>query len=97
MRGANGNLDFFWVERYRPRSFEEILGQPVVKVQLQRIVDTKNLPNLLFLALRGQARVQRPKLSQESFSATNGRVTSLRSTPQTSLNKAGSTSKRRAA
>ena len=56
MRGANGNLDFFWVEKYRPRSFEEILGQPVVKVQLQQVVDTKNLPNLLFFGPRGTGK-----------------------------------------
>jgi len=56
MRGANGNLDFFWVEKYRPRSFEEILGQPVVKVQLQQVVDTKNLPNLLFFGPGGTGK-----------------------------------------
>ncbi|MGZ4849662.1 MAG: AAA family ATPase [Halobacteriota archaeon] len=56
MRGANGNLDFFWVEKYRPRSFEEILGQPVVKVQLQQVVDTKNLPNLLFFGPPGTGK-----------------------------------------
>ena len=56
MRGANGNLDFFWVEKYRPRSFEEILGQPVVKVQLQRIVESKNLPNLLFSGPAGTGK-----------------------------------------
>jgi len=56
MRGANGSLDFFWVEKYRPRSFEEILGQPVAKVQLQRVVDTKNLPNLLFFGPPGTGK-----------------------------------------
>lgn len=56
MRGANGNLDFFWVKKYRPRSFEEILGQPVVKVQLQQVVDTKNLPNLLFFGPGGTGK-----------------------------------------
>jgi replication factor C small subunit len=56
MCGANGNLDFFWVEKYRPRSFEDILGQPVVKVQLQRIVGTKNLPNLLFFGPPGTGK-----------------------------------------
>ncbi|MGZ4883455.1 MAG: AAA family ATPase, partial [Halobacteriota archaeon] len=49
-------LDFFWVEKYRPRSFEEILGQPVVKVQLQQVVDTKNLPNLLFFGPPGTGK-----------------------------------------
>jgi replication factor C small subunit len=56
MRGANGNLDYFWVERYRPRSFAEILGQPVVKIQLQRIVATKNLPNMLFFGPPGTGK-----------------------------------------
>jgi len=56
MRGANGNLDFFWVKKYRPRSFEEILDQPVVKVQLQQVVDTKNLPNLLFFGPPGTGK-----------------------------------------
>ena len=56
MCGANGNIDFFWVERYRPRSFEEVLGQPVVKVQLQRIVTTKNLPNMLFFGPPGTGK-----------------------------------------
>jgi len=56
MREANGILDFFWVEKYRPRSFEEILGQPVVKIQLRRIVDTKNLPNLLFFGPPGTGK-----------------------------------------
>jgi replication factor C small subunit len=44
------------VEKYRPRSFEEILGQPVVKVQLQQVVDTKNLPNLLFFGPPGTGK-----------------------------------------
>jgi len=56
MREANGILDFFWVQKYRPRSFEEILGQPVVKIQLQRIVHTKNLPNLLFFGPPGTGK-----------------------------------------
>ena len=56
MHGANGNLDFFWVEKYRPQSFEEILGQPVVKIQLRRIVDTKNLPNLLLFGPPGTGK-----------------------------------------
>jgi replication factor C small subunit len=56
MPEASGNLDFFWVDKYRPRSFEEILGQPIVKVQLQRIVDTRNLPNLLFSGPAGTGK-----------------------------------------
>jgi len=93
---ANGNLDFFWVEKYRPRSFEEILGQPVVKVQLQQVVDTKNLPNRSFLA-RGTGKSSAAEVVARGLSATHGRATSPSSTPQTSLNKAESTSKRHGA
>jgi replication factor C small subunit len=48
MRGANGNLELLWVQKYRPQSFEEMVSQPIVKAQLERIVKSKNLPNLLF-------------------------------------------------
>jgi replication factor C small subunit len=56
MRDVSGDLDFFFVEKYRPRSFEEILDQPIVKVQLQRIIDTRNLPNLLFSGPAGTGK-----------------------------------------
>jgi replication factor C small subunit len=48
MDTARGDLDILWVQKYRPQSFEEMLGPPIVKVQLERIVESKNLPNLLF-------------------------------------------------
>jgi replication factor C small subunit len=56
MRGTIGSLELLWVQKYRPRSFEEILGQPIVKAQLQRIVDSKNLPNLLFNGSAGTGK-----------------------------------------
>jgi len=56
VREALRDVDFFWVEKYRPRSFEQILGQHIVKIQLQRIVATKNVPNLLFFGPPGTGK-----------------------------------------
>ncbi len=53
---ARGDLDILWVTKYRPQSFDEILGQSIAKVQLQRIVDSKNLPNLLFSGPAGTGK-----------------------------------------
>ena len=50
------HLRLLWVQKYRPRSFNEIVGQPVVKEQLQRIVESKNLPNLLFSGPAGTGK-----------------------------------------
>jgi replication factor C small subunit len=53
---ARGDLDILWVKKYRPQSFDEMLGQSIAKVQLQRIVDSKNLPNLLFSGPAGTGK-----------------------------------------
>lgn len=53
---ARRDLDFLWVQRYRPQSFEEMVGQPIVKVQLEQIVESKNLPNLLFNGSAGTGK-----------------------------------------
>jgi len=53
---ARRGLDLLWVQKYRPQSFEEMVGQPIVKVQLERIVESKNLPNLLFNGSAGTGK-----------------------------------------
>ncbi len=45
---ARRDFELLWVQKYRPQSFKEMVGQPTVKAQLERIVESKNLPNLLF-------------------------------------------------
>ena len=37
-----------WVEKYRPRKFEEIVGQQEIVSRLQSFVEKKSLPHLLF-------------------------------------------------
>jgi replication factor C small subunit len=50
------DLNLLWVQKYRPQSFEEIVGQPTVKALLERIVESKNLPNLLFNGSAGTGK-----------------------------------------
>ena len=50
------DLDLLWVQKYRPQSFKEMVGQPIAKVQLERIVESKNLPNLLFNGSAGTGK-----------------------------------------
>jgi replication factor C small subunit len=49
-------LRLLWIQKYRPRSFREIVGQSFVKEQLQRIIVSKNLPNLLFSGPAGTGK-----------------------------------------
>jgi replication factor C small subunit len=36
-----------WIERFRPRKFEDIIGQEVIVRRIKAFVDSKNLPHLL--------------------------------------------------
>ncbi|MGB8312754.1 MAG: AAA family ATPase [Halobacteriota archaeon] len=40
-------LNTLWVDKYRPKSFKDIVGQHRIRVQLENLVKSKNLPNLL--------------------------------------------------
>jgi replication factor C small subunit len=50
------DLELLWAQKYRPESFEEMVSQPIVKVQLEQIVKSKNLPNLLFNGSAGTGK-----------------------------------------
>jgi replication factor C small subunit len=50
------DLDLLWAQKYRPQSFEEMVSQPIVRVQLEQIVRSKNLPNLLFNGSAGTGK-----------------------------------------
>jgi replication factor C small subunit len=49
-------LSTLWVDKYRPKSFTSIVGQDHIKVQLEKIVNSKNLPNLLFSGPAGTGK-----------------------------------------
>jgi len=42
-----------WVEKYRPRTLEEIVGQEHIISRLKRYVEQKSMPNLMFTGPAG--------------------------------------------
>jgi len=50
------HMDTLWVEKYRPRSFDQILNQDTVKALLRRILASKNLPNLFLSGPAGTGK-----------------------------------------
>ena len=45
--------DFLWVEKYRPRTIAETILPNSLKQTFQRLVDTGELPNMLFTGTAG--------------------------------------------
>ncbi|MFH0714520.1 MAG: replication factor C small subunit [Candidatus Diapherotrites archaeon] len=41
-------MELPWVEKYRPHSLKQVIGQTEISKRLQSYVDNRNLPNLLF-------------------------------------------------
>ncbi|BDC35476.1 MAG: AAA family ATPase [Candidatus Methanoliparum thermophilum] len=45
--------DILWSEKYRPKRFDEIVGQERVVGRLERLVESKNLPHILINGSKG--------------------------------------------
>lgn len=45
-----------WVEKYRPKKLDDIIGQDVIIKRLKSYVESKNLPNLLFSGPAGTGK-----------------------------------------
>ncbi|RUM33357.1 MAG: Replication factor C small subunit, partial [Archaeoglobus sp.] len=45
-----------WVEKYRPRTLDEIVGQEEVVARLKGYVERKNIPHLLFAGPPGTGK-----------------------------------------
>lgn len=48
-----GEETFLWTEKYRPKEFEDIIGQEHVVTKIKAFVGQKNLPHLLFAGPAG--------------------------------------------
>lgn len=55
------NFDMMWIEKYRPKTIDEIIGQDETKTRLKGFVESKSLPHLLFAGPPGTGK-HRPSL-----------------------------------
>lgn len=49
-------MNQIWVDKYRPKSFDEIIGQDYFVKRVRAFVETKNLPHLLFAGSPGTGK-----------------------------------------
>ena len=45
--------EFLWVEKYRPQKVSDTILPESLKITFQKIVDSKELPNMLFTGTAG--------------------------------------------
>ena len=45
-----------WVEKYRPINSEQILLDPFIKTKIDKILETKNIPNLIITGEPGTGK-----------------------------------------
>jgi replication factor C small subunit len=50
------SFDLMWVEKYRPKKIDDIIGQNETKSRLKGFVDSKSLPHLLFAGPPGTGK-----------------------------------------
>jgi replication factor C small subunit len=60
MRGeltvAVAQEEVLWVEKYRPRSLDDIVNQKEIVERLKKFVAERNMPHLLFAGLSGTGK-----------------------------------------
>lgn len=57
-----------WIEKYRPRSMDEVIGQPLVVERLKAYVKNRNVPHMLFAGPAGTGKTSCAiALSRELF------------------------------
>ena len=50
------SFDMMWIEKYRPKKIDEIIGQDETKTRLKGFVESKSLPHLLFAGPPGTGK-----------------------------------------
>ncbi len=50
------NTSEIWVDKYRPKSFDEIVGQNFFVTRIKAFIESKNLPHLLFAGAPGTGK-----------------------------------------
>jgi replication factor C subunit 2/4 len=54
---GKGGYDIPWVEKYRPRSLEDVVGNEETLVRLRAIGEDGNMPNLILCGPPGTGKV----------------------------------------
>ena len=66
-----------WTEKYRPKTFEEVIGQKEIVSRVQALVETKNLPHLLFAGPPGVGKTTLSLVIARSLFGDNWKINFL--------------------
>lgn len=56
-----------WVEKYRPKNFDEVIGQEDIKNKLKEFIKEEEIPNLLFFGRAGVGKTSAVKILLENL------------------------------
>ncbi|MBR4988246.1 MAG: replication protein C, partial [Methanocorpusculum sp.] len=56
-----------WIEKYRPHTFEELLGQPSAAKQLTAYAEAGNLPHLMVVGRSGVGKTSALEIFSQGF------------------------------
>ena len=62
-----------WIEQYRPKSFEEFVGQEVIVSRIKSFVENKNMPHLIFAGSPGTGKTTLALIITKSLFKENWR------------------------
>ncbi|KKN19866.1 hypothetical protein LCGC14_0941470 [marine sediment metagenome] len=61
------NLEIPWVEKYRPKNFEDIVSQSIAINSLQAFIKTPNMPHMIFTGPAGTGKTSTALIIAKSF------------------------------
>lgn len=65
-------MEKIWVDKYRPQTFDEIIGQEYFVSRIRQFVKTKNLPHLLFAGSPGTGKTTTAHVVAKELYGPNG-------------------------
>lgn len=57
-KGSKGGYDVPWVEKYRPRNLDDVVGNEDTLVRLRSVAEDGNMPNLILCGPPGTGKVR---------------------------------------
>lgn len=62
-------LNTLWIEKYRPKSFDDLIGQTSATTQLKSCISAQNLPHLLIIGKSGNGKSSALEIFSRTFYA----------------------------